>query len=118
MRPVLIIEDDNAIQDFISLTLEDEGYGILTASDGTKALQLLASEVPALILLDIRMPNMDGYAFIDAYRQMQVPQAPIVVVSAGRNVEDAIVGLGVAGFLAKPFNLDQLLTLIYKHVGT
>jgi DNA-binding response OmpR family regulator len=113
---ILVIEDDEGIQTFVSMALVDEGYNVVVAGDGQQALQLLTTQTPALILLDLRMPNIDGRAFVQAYRQMPVVQVPIVVMTAGRSTPDALADLEVTSVLAKPFALDELLRLVAEHI--
>jgi DNA-binding response OmpR family regulator len=117
-KTILVIEDDESIQTFVSMVLVDEGYDVVVARDGQQALQLLTTQTPALILLDLRMPNIDGWAFIQAYRQMPVAQVPIVVMTAGRSTSDTLADLEVTRVLAKPFALNELLHLVDEHTQT
>src|SRR5688500_18835196 len=68
LGPVMVIDDEPDIQTFIRLAPEDEGYDVLTASDGAGALDLLYTARPSIILLDLRMPGMDGQTFVETYR--------------------------------------------------
>jgi two-component system, OmpR family, KDP operon response regulator KdpE len=72
-HPILVVDDDAAIQEFISLALREEDYPVITATDGAEALTITAQHRPQLILLDIQMPRMDGRAFVEAYRQTLGP---------------------------------------------
>ncbi len=116
-RHILVVDDDLAIQDFVSMALTNEGYEVVTASDGEAALRQATEAQPALILLDMRMPNMDGPAFIDAYQKLAISPAPIIVLTAGRGTNNALVPFTVAGFLPKPFDLDELLLLVEQFVA-
>ena len=111
-RLILVVDDDMAIRDFITMALQEEGYEVATAEDGNAALRLAAERQPTLILLDMRMPRMDGATFIQKYKQIASAHAPIVVLTAGREVTQSAESLGVNGFLPKPFNLDELLDLV------
>jgi CheY-like chemotaxis protein len=110
--PVLVIEDDESIRALISALLTEAGYSVLTAPNGAAALDLIQQQPPSLILLDSRMPVMDGPAFLRAYRQRPGRQAPVIALSA--------VGTAAAweepaladGVLEKPFELDVLLALV------
>ena len=81
---VLIVEDDDSIRDLVDLVLSSAGYEILTATDGAAALQVVGTIHPDLVLLDMRMPVMDGWEFARWYRAGPEPHAPIVVVTAAR----------------------------------
>jgi CheY-like chemotaxis protein len=111
---VLVVDDDADIRDFVELVLADEGYEVRTAAHGAAALTLVARSQPGLILLDMRMPVMDGWEFARTYRQMQGPHAPIVVLTAAANAGACSEQIGAAAFLAKPFELDQLLERVSR----
>ena len=113
---ILVVDDDDAIQAFVSMLLANEGYSVTTASNGAEALQFLSQEHPALILLDLRMPAMDGRTLTQAYHRMPGPHAPIIVMTAGRNTDESTNDLNIQGFLAKPFDLNDLLKLIEQHL--
>src|SRR5919199_497806 len=83
-KRVLVVEDDESIRECVQVVLEDEGYDVIEASDGAAALALLDTVWPDVILLDMLMPGMDGWAFAVAYRQRPGPHAPIVVITAAR----------------------------------
>jgi CheY-like chemotaxis protein len=108
--PLLVVDDDPAILAFVQLALEDAGYEVMVATDGADALQAIRQRRPGLILLDMRMPGMNGWEFVDAYRQEPSPRAPILIMSAGRDTIPAEID--AAGWLGKPFDLDQLLGLV------
>lgn len=113
---ILIVDDDDGIREFISMTLLDEGYQIATASHGIAALELVAHETFGLILLDLRMPIMDGWTFIQEYRRRPLPHTPIIVVTATRDVTDLAQQVDADGFLSKPFILDDLIKVVEKFV--
>src|SRR5258707_12379485 len=83
---ILFVEDDETIRMAVEMALTDEGYPLVMAKHGAAALEIVAQRQPALILLDMRMPVMDGPAFLTAYRQTPQPHAPIVAMSASRNM--------------------------------
>jgi CheY-like chemotaxis protein len=111
---VLVVDDDPSIRDFVEATLEDEGYGVLSASDGEAALALVG-EQPCAVLLDMRMPILDGWGFAEAYRALPGAHAPIVVMTAAENAAAWAEEIGAAGVLAKPFRLDDLLAVVAQH---
>lgn len=105
------MEDDTAIQRLLADILEDEGYEVLTTSDGESALGLFETIEPAVVLLDIRLPGLGGYGVVAAYRSMPVAKhAPIILVSASRPAGD--LPEGVVGFVRKPFDLDELVARV------
>jgi CheY-like chemotaxis protein len=113
---VLIVDDDSSIREFVSMALSFEGYQTVTAQDGAAALELLETVDPRVILLDMRMPGVDGWAFARQYRAKPGPLAPIIVLTAARDAADFAREIDADGFLPKPFNLDDLLNLVGKYV--
>ncbi len=115
---MLVVDDDPGIREFVSTVLADEGYTVSEATDGHDALEHVARERPDLILLDMRMPVMDGWEFVRVYRERPGPHAPIVIVTAALDVAKDAREIGADGFLAKPFLLDDLLGLVAQHAST
>ena|SRR5579859_523500 len=112
---ILVVDDDESIREFIELALTDEGYHILLAQDGAQALDVATSNHVDLIILDMRMPVMDGWAFLKAYGDTPTPHAPVIAASANiRSI--AGITVDVIDFIAKPFDLDYLLALIATRV--
>lgn len=117
---ILVVDDDEAIREFVSLALSDEGYVIQTAQDGADALALADQAQPSLILLDMRMPVMDGWAFVSSYRaapkQGTVGTAPIVIMSAATDASAYAKQVKADAYLAKPFDIDQLIKTVQNFV--
>jgi CheY-like chemotaxis protein len=109
-KRVLVVDDDNTIRELIVMALLDSGYEPLVARHGAEALAVLEQTPADLILLDMRMPVMDGGEFVRAYRARPGPHAPVVVLSADRSA--ASTSVGAVARLVKPFELDQLLATI------
>ncbi len=116
---VLVVDDDPDILDALSEILEAEGYGVTRARNGQEALERLSPERPDLILLDLMMPVMDGWAFARHMRERGpgLSELPIIVLSADRNVGARARDIGAVGHLAKPFELSDLLSLVRTTVG-
>ena len=112
---VLVVDDDKGIREFVRTVLADEGYDVTEATDGQEALDRVAQRRPDVILLDMRMPVMDGWEFARTYRERPGPHAPIVIVTAALDVAKDAKEIGADGFLAKPFQLDDLLQLVQQH---
>ena len=121
MECVLIIDDDPRIRQVMRYALGDEGYQIVEAADGQAALDLLAgSEHPSVILLDMKMPGMDGWQFMERYRARYEHRAQIIVVTAARDAAQRSATVEADGYLAKPFDLDELVAVVaaaMRHVS-
>ena len=111
-RCVLVIEDEPDLRALMELVLEDRGYSVLTACDGREGLELLGSNRPALILLDMKMPVMDGWEFARRYRAMFEERAPIVVLTAAEDLRARADEIGATRALGKPVELDTLFATI------
>lgn len=111
---VLVVDDDEAIGEFVGWVLTDEGHEVTTAENGAVALKLLEHVSPDVILLDMRMPVMDGWQFADAYRKGNYPPVPIVVVTAARDVTERAGEIAADGYLGKPFDIDELLATVHR----
>ena len=112
---VLVVDDDPAIRTFLKVALTDEGYEVLVAGNGAIALEMIAQTPPSLVILDMRMPVMDGWAFLDAYCQQELVPAPVISISA--NATNELVGC-VSEFMSKPFNLNVLIDLVARYTNT
>ena len=88
---------------------------VLTAPDGAVALHIAGEHPPSLILLDMRMPNVDGWQFAEQYHQQPGPHAPIVVVTAAVDAAESAAQIEAEGYLAKPFDLDELLDIVSRY---
>jgi two-component system chemotaxis response regulator CheY len=109
---ILIVDDDESIRQIVRICLTDEGYDVFEAPNGQAALNMLTEIAPMLILLDLRMPVMDGWEFAKRYKSMPGPRAPLVAFVAALNAEQDCADLAAAGILAKPFDLDDLLRAV------
>ena len=111
-RPrVLVIDDDDALCETIRETLREE-YAVASAPHGAAALDLVKVHQPALILLDLRMPIMDGWSFVHHYRRVAAIPAAIVVMSAASDLPNIAAQLGADGHLRKPFDLKSVGRLV------
>ena len=114
---VLIAEDDEAIRDGLSMSLEIEGYRVLTAADGRAALELLPTlESPCLLLLDLLMPVMNGWELLEAKNaNPALAGIPVVVLSSADEKQPLP---GVAAFVPKPYQLDKVIGAIRQFCGS
>lgn len=107
---ILVVDDDRVIQELVRVNLELEGYEVETAADGEEALRRFEEFGPALVLLDIMMPKLDGW---EVARRLAGRGVPIVLLSARADgVEDGRGDEGVAAYVSKPFDPSRLLDLI------
>lgn len=116
-RHVLVIDNDREMRLLLAAILSDEGYLVTEAANGRAALAFLPQLQPDVLLLDLRMPVMDGAAFVAAYRQLAGRAAPIVVLSGEADGQQQAAALGVAGYLRKPFDLEDLLASVQRHLA-
>ena len=109
---VLIVEDDRNIQELLQLYLEKEGYAVTVANDGGQGLAKFRSIKPDLVLLDVMMPVMDGWAVCKAIRADS--QTPIIMLTAKGETDDKVTGLksGADDYVTKPFEMKELLARI------
>jgi DNA-binding response OmpR family regulator len=109
---VLVVEDDRNIGELLQLYLEKEGYAVTIATDGGQGLQKFRAIHPDLVLLDVMMPVMDGWAVCRAIRAES--QTPIIMLTAKSETEDKITGLrtGADDYITKPFEMRELLARI------
>ncbi len=114
--PILIVDDDPVLRDFIAMALAEQGYRTETASDGLQALALVEHELPALILADVGVPVLGGSAFAARVRELTGRSVPCLVMSGG--AIDGDDDPSVVGRLAKPFDLDDLFGAVQRIVGT
>jgi len=113
-RPVLVVEDDAELRGLMEAALDAIGYRVMTAGEGRQALELVEQEMPAAILLDLRMPGMNGWEFSREFRARYGRRAPIVVVTAATSAEQQAEELEAEGFLDKPFDLQDLIRMLER----
>ena len=108
---VLVVDDDTSILDTVTAILSGEGYEVVSAASGQEALAAVTRKPPLVILLDMRMPVMDGWAVARALRERGV-DVPIVVMTAAESAKRWADEIGAEAYLAKPFGLDELLAAV------
>lgn len=116
LKKILIIEDEKVILHTLKDFLEVEGYEVLIAGNGKAALELLENtEMPDLLLLDMKMPKMNGWDFAKTYSEKFKVRAPIIVATAAVDAEQRARDVNAVDWVEKPFNLDILLEKIKKN---
>jgi DNA-binding response OmpR family regulator len=113
-RPILVVDDDVKIVRLVRTYLERAGYRVIEATDGTSALSAIASDAPALVVLDIMLPGLDGLAVLRAVRRKD--QTPVIILSARGLTDDRITGLGAGAddYLPKPFSPAELVLRVQR----
>ena len=111
--PILVVDDDPSILTTISEVLDLEGYPVQTATNGAEALRAVERARPSLILLDMRMPVLDGWGFARALQERGV-KLPILVMTAAQNARRWAEEIGADGHIAKPFDLPDLLDTVER----
>ncbi|MFC1657779.1 response regulator [Candidatus Omnitrophota bacterium] len=112
---ILIVDDDPDIRDVLKLTLAEENYTILEAADGEEALKIITSKPLDLVLLDYKMPKVDGRQVVQRVKEdLLLRHLPIIMVTGKRELQDKVVGLdsGADDYITKPFEPKELLARI------
>ena len=112
---ILVIDDDLAINELIKVNLELAGYKVIQAFDGIKGFALVKQELPCLVVLDVMMPEVDGFTVAQRIRKNpQTAEVPILMLTALSQINDKVKGfdIGVDDYLVKPFEMDELLVRV------
>lgn len=112
---VMLVDDEEHIVNSLKIYLEMEGFSVITANRGKKALEILETQIPSILLLDVMMPEMDGFEVLQEIRKNEsLKNLPIVMLTAKSQDEDILRGFKeeVASYMTKPFNLDELVSTI------
>jgi CheY-like chemotaxis protein len=111
--PILVVDDDPTIREILLVVLEEEGYAVQMAAHGLQALTQVEATPPRVIVVDLRMPVMDGWTFVREVRARGV-SAPIIVVTAAQDADRCVEEIHPDCVLAKPFDLDTFLCTIER----
>ncbi|HEX9615653.1 MAG TPA: response regulator [Bacteroidota bacterium] len=116
---ILVVDDEEALRTVLSAELEGEGYQVSTAADGEEALKIIGTQQFHLILLDIKMPNVDGFEVLKHVKQHQ-PATKVIMLTGFADLKNAIESkkLGAEDFVSKPYDLVDLLTTVERVLGT
>jgi CheY-like chemotaxis protein len=112
---VLVVDDEPQVAWVLRFTLEHEGYRTFTASNGVEALEELEKHHPKLMVLDLMMPEMDGWAVLKAMTKLPIGERPrVVIVSAltGPDDKEKATALGADAFVPKPFDVEELIGVL------
>ena len=117
---ILIVDDEPLNVDYIEQRLEDSNYQIITATDGQEALDKIKSEHPDLVLLDLMMPVLDGFAVLSEVKANPLLRdIPIIIISAEHDSKSVVKGIkqGAEDYLTKPVNAELLLKKVREYLG-
>ena len=112
---ILVVDDDLSINELIKVNLELNGYDVIQAYDGIKGFALAKQELPSLIVLDVMMPEVDGYTVAKRIREnVQTKEIPIIMLTALSQLNDKVAGfdIGVDDYLVKPFEVEELMVRV------
>lgn len=117
LASILVVDDDDIIRMTVAEALELDGFSVETARNGAEALAAVRQRRPRGIILDLMMPVMTGWQFLEECRASQLCEGiPVLVMSAYNRLPDEAAKLGVKGCIAKPFDLDVLLGALERAV--
>jgi CheY-like chemotaxis protein len=116
-KDILVVDDDPDLLQLVRMVLTNNGYSVRTADNGSQALEAVARRMPDLILLDMRMPVMNGWEFARELRARHERIPPLMVVTAAEDAAARASEIGARGFIAKPFNVGQILESVRREVG-
>lgn len=115
-KRILVADDDITVRDALAAVLESEGYTVDKAADGNAVVRQVVKRPPDLVLLDLNMPHLDGWATLSELTR-QTPLPPIIVITARPHQYEYAVRLGVDAFMEKPLNIPVLLASIRRLVN-
>jgi len=119
-KRILVVDDEPDIRRLVAEALEVTGYDVRTAANGEEAIRTASLYLPDLVLLDVMMPDMDGFTVYERLRAKPVDlKSPIVFLTARRDINDKLLGFekGAADYITKPFHIKELLARIRVHLG-
>ena len=114
---VLVIDDDEHILALLGEALGTEGYEVQGAMDGADAIGAIRRSRPDVILLDLMMPVLDGYSFLELYKQLPGPHAPVIVITAAARAARGEVAGKAEEVIPKPFSVDHVLQIVNRYTG-
>jgi two-component system nitrogen regulation response regulator NtrX len=113
---ILVVEDDPGVLESLRLVLEQEGYSVETAANGQEALEAVFADPPAKILLDLWLPVMNGWKFLELLRALEPPAGDIPVIVISADIYARAEDLPVQMFMTKPMDVDTLLAAIRQNL--
>jgi CheY-like chemotaxis protein len=118
LATILVVDDEPEILQFIGTALEDEGHRVLKAADGWQAVDIAAQQRPDMIVLDMMLPGMDGDVVASEMRRLYGEGMPILLITADGQAQQKAERVGAFSHLSKPFDLDRLIGLVSRRLGS
>jgi DNA-binding response OmpR family regulator len=115
-KAILIVEDDADLRFFMNAALKRNGFTTVEAANGVEALDLIEQSEPALVILDMKMPVMNGWEFARLMREKFGKHIPIIVSTAAQDPASRAQDVDAAAWLAKPFSVADLVTTVNRHI--
>jgi two-component system KDP operon response regulator KdpE len=111
-RKILIVDDEPGLRDLVRINLEHEGFAVVQAENGIQGLNSVREEHPDMVIMDVMMPEMDGWEACKKLREFS--QVPVLMLTARVQSQDIVTGLnsGADDYLLKPFNMDELMARV------
>jgi two-component system response regulator PilR (NtrC family) len=115
LETILVVDDEEAMREFLTVLLEKQGYRVMAAADGEQALGLIAHQSPNLVISDVRMPKMDGIGLLTGIRKTD-PHLPVIMMTAYASMDSTIqaMRLGADDYITKPFRIDEIRLVVEK----
>ena len=113
---ILVVDDEVNIVGLVVDLLHDEGYGVRSALNGVEALRLIAERKPALILVDMYMPQMTGMMLVEQLRSQGISDIPVILMTASPSAAEQFASHAMVDYLPKPFDIEELLLCISRHL--
>ena len=118
-KKILIVDDDRLNTTLIRFSLKDANYSVVTANDGREGIAIVKAERPDLIILDIQMPEMSGFEFMNELKTLPgASQTPVIMLTANDSMQDVFLSEGVKGYFVKPVDPPRLLAKIKECLGS
>ena len=115
---IMVVDDEEIILEISKRKLIESGYEVMTAGDGAAALDMLKKKTPDLILLDVQMPNMNGYTFVmEKDKTPEFAKIPVVVLTAYGEMEPVFKRHGIKSYLLKPLKLQEIVEKVQEILG-
>jgi len=116
-KKILLVDDEPNLIDMVKMGLEAHDYDVVTAASGAEGLEKVKSENPDLILLDITMPDIDGYTFVREIKEIENAQSiPIIMQTAKTGMKDLFKIEGISDYIVKPYKAENILEMVKKYI--
>ena len=118
-KKILLVDDEADLVDFIKRYLEKNGYEVVTAGDGMEGIEKTIAEMPSLVILDVKMPRMDGFEMLRRLRNnVDTQYTPIIMLTQKRETQSLFQAqdMGSTDYIMKPFQVKELLDMVNRYI--